>query len=1278
MRNPGSDDAPATDHTLAYDPAAPRPAEVPLTQRILQTRSGVMSINQLAQLIRASMRRSWKKGEQVRIETFLNDFPALQKNDAAILDLICSEAQLREEAGERPRPEEYAERFPALADQIQHQFALHEMLPADPAPASNTMPTPGDTLSPAAAAAAQTMKGPAVVGYDIQDELGRGGMGVVYKARHTRLNRTVALKMVLSGAHASGDELQRFRTEAESVASLQHPNIVQIYEVGDQAGLPFFSLEFIDGGSLADRLDASPNGLPPREAAAFVEKLALAMQAAHQRGIIHRDLKPANVLMTRDNEPKITDFGLAKRLDSTDGQTQSGSVMGTPSYMAPEQAAGNTREVGTLADVYSLGAILFELLTGRPPFESDSPYDTLRQVVEQDPTPPSQLRSGIPRDLETICLKCLQKQPRKRYASAQELADDLHRFLKHVPIEARRIGAIERTIKWARRRPATATLIAVVILSLFTLAGFGASYHFEIEKALKETKAQKDIAEGEKRSADERLVRLTVISGTQEVDAGDLLGALPWFARALRLEQGNPDRAELHRVRLGSVLHQSPKLRQMWFHDHRVTSAAYSPDGKKVLTTCGDGTARLWDAASGEPIGQPIRHPDIVLAGAFSPKSDRILTVCQDGVVRVADATTGKPLAKMLGHRGAIHHAEFSPDGSKIVTASADGTARVWDAATGNQPFLQPLKHAGPVRHAAFSADGARIATASDDKTAQVWDAATGDARGPALKHGDRVLHAAFGPLNERVVTSCADGTARIWLVKIGKSPTPALRHTAPIVYSAWSPDGQHVVTAGQDNRAQLWRIATGERVGAPMKHGSDVTRATFSPDGKYLATASDDNTARVWDAATGEPISPPLKHNGSVFTAVFHPTDKHLLTASSDGTARVWIAGTNEVLGPALDHAAPVRAAAISPDGKLALTAAEDGRAHLWDASTGKQLMPALTHRGEINSAIFSPDGSRILTASTDKTAQVWDATTRLPVGKSLAHDGPVRSAVFSADGLRVATASADGRARVWRADTGEKVAEFSGHKGAVNSVAFSPDGHRAITAGADGTAQLWAIADPSQKPLKFQHSDEVLHAGFSPDGQKIVTASADQKGHVWDVDTRRKIGSPLQHSSRVNHASFDPTGQRVVTSSDDNTARVWEAATGKPLIPPLRHGGSVSRAAWGPHGHRLLTCSEDNTARVWDARTGEPLTPPLPHGAGVADAQFNPDGSRVITASADRTARLWNFPPDPRPIEDLENLASLLGGGTIDATGGFVPLTPEALRAAWQSVRGKIEQPR
>jgi hypothetical protein len=508
-----------------------------------------------------------------------------------------------------------------------------------------------------------------IPGYEILGELGRGGMGVVYKARHLALNRLVALKMILSGAHAGPTALARFRTEAEAAAQVQHPNFVQIYEVGEYDGLPFFSLEFVDGRSLAEVIGGKPQ--PPRQAAEMVETLARAVHAVHEHGLVHRDLKPANVLLTSGGVPKITDFGLAKRLDTRDGRTQSGDVLGTPIYMAPEQASGRIHLIGPHTDLWSLGVILYEMLTGRPPFQAPTGVEVVMQVIEHEPLSPSRLQPALPRDLVTVCLKCLEKDPKKRYPTARALADDLRRFLDGEPIQARPVGRVQRLVKWARRRPAVAALLAVSALAAVALLVGGWAYNVRLA----------DRAEESRRL----LVRLNVAEGARLLDEGQWFGALAWFTEALQRDAGHPEREEMHRVRLASVLVGCPTLKQLWSHAGAVRSARFSSDGRRVVTAGADGTARVWDAATGAPVGQPLGHDGPVLFAEFSADGGKVVTAADDGTARLWAATTGAALTPPLRHGKALACARLSPDGKRVVTAGGGTVARLWDAAPGRQ-----------------------------------------------------------------------------------------------------------------------------------------------------------------------------------------------------------------------------------------------------------------------------------------------------------------------------------------------------------------------------------------------------------------------------------------------------------------------------------------------------------------------------------------------------------------------------------------------------------------
>ena len=426
---------------------------------------------------------------------------------------------------------------------------------------------------------------PQIAGYEILSILGRGGMGVVYKARHIKLRRFVALKMILAGEHADAGQLDRFRTEAEAVARLQHPNIVQIHEIGEHDGLPFFSLEFCPGGSLDKKLKSNPLSLT--EAAKLVETLARAMDAAHKRQIIHRDLKPANVLLGVADVPKITDFGLAKKLDDV-GHTQTGAVMGTPSYMAPEQAGGETKNVGPPADIYALGAILYELLTGRPPFRAANSLKTLMLVISEEPVPPRKLQPTVPRDLETICLRCLRKKADKRYATAKDLADDLRRFQADEPIVARPVGHFERSYRWCRRNVGVTGLIFSLLLLIGVTAAVLLAFNTQRDAQTSVDKAKKSL----KKDEEPDVAPIAPKNAQREVqtDADHAKNAL---------------KKQVEPVVVGAVA-QKGGARIVWQQSHgggprtNVSGVTFSPDGKKVVSGCDDHTLKVWNAWSGQ------------------------------------------------------------------------------------------------------------------------------------------------------------------------------------------------------------------------------------------------------------------------------------------------------------------------------------------------------------------------------------------------------------------------------------------------------------------------------------------------------------------------------------------------------------------------------------------------------------------------------------------------------------------------------------------------------
>jgi hypothetical protein len=702
----------------------------------------------LIELVHEDLDCSLQVSGNTRVESYLERYPELSADRTVVLELVAAEWDLRRRHEPGLGIEEYRNRFP------DYEAQLCERLPVLGAGKPETVndlgatseyhpPPPTEGMVPVASAAfaghpEPALAGdlPAIPGYEILGVLGRGGMGIVYKARQTSLKRLVALKMILAGGHAGPHELARFRAEAEAIARFQHPNIVQVYEIGQHGGLPYICLEYVEGSSLSKKLAGTP--LPATSAARLAETLARAVHAAHERGVVHRDLKPGNILVVAGQEqadclfPKITDFGLAKQLDEDSGQTATGAVMGTPSYMAPEQALGKAREVGPAADVYALGAILYETLTGRAPFKGSSVLDTLEQVRTREPVPPSQLQPRVPRDLETVCLKCLQKDPRKRYATALDLAEDLRRFLSGEPILARPAGRLERTVKWVKRRPVWAALIGVSSIAVLTLAGMSVVL---LQMVLQRDGALRAEKEQARKTQLEQIEKEKSRRETQALlYAADLRGASQSWkngeVQALR------DRVDRHRdkgqgqdVPRGfewayfSGLARASKSRALDGHEGEVLCTAYSPDGATLATGDRSGAVYLWDTATRMLRATLKGHPEAVdwlgyLEGGktLATRTGTELWLWDPQQATVRDKKVFKEGKRLLrpvrlalsGDARTLAFALWSPPS---ISSSGALTVKLWDTSSWQERSLGKVGQ-GNINALALSPDGGLLAIA--------------------------------------------------------------------------------------------------------------------------------------------------------------------------------------------------------------------------------------------------------------------------------------------------------------------------------------------------------------------------------------------------------------------------------------------------------------------------------------------------------------------------------------------------------------------------------------
>ena len=1104
--------------------------------------------------------------------------------------------------------------------------------------------------------------------FELLGELGHGGMGVVYKARQINPDRMVALKMILTGSFAAAGFRRRFEIEAEAVGNLRHPNIVSLYESGELGGNLYYTMPLIEGCTLADSVEEDQWSV--RESVELMKKLADAIAHAHQRGVLHRDLKPSNILLDKQREPFITDFGLAKITDSDTSAdvTMTGDVMGSPGYMAPEQAMGRTHEISTATDVYGLGVIMYQVVTGHPPFRGETVAELLQHVIHTEPARPKSALGRIDRDLSTICLRCMEKDPKARYATAAELAADLQRWLDGEPIKARAVSMPERTWKWMRRNPLMTTfLLVTVVLSSVAVIGI------ESQRRLYRDQRSKYL---------EQLLDAKMRHAETELEKGYPGKALAHFASILSIDPK-------HRVARSRIAEQlangvfSRALHRPIDTGIEIKSThrqlGISSDWQKIFLvhdreTPDEGSGWLIndDQLAKLELGRELRYM------GFSPDKEWLFVSQPSDGVRVRDTKTMESLFTLPTTNEHVL-TTIHPEKTQIATVGRAYGPRLWNPTNQTYRELTWSEPANSLRGFLRYDSTGRWLVARAGKQFTMWDSRSGELHLEHIESREAGCYA-FSPDGQLFGWGGSKNLARIWniaskevIAELDVGAVFTKFSKALITSMCFNHDGQLVATGGRDKRVVVWE-SNGGKIVNEFRHDDELTHVVFDSTGRFLLTASKDKTMRVWDVEADRAHSEWIYLTEKIRAAGFSSGSETITAVCEDGSIhRLSIVQPNK----SFKFGRYSRQVDFSPTGDELVVAAWDGtKSTDSGAFHGKPNGPLnlkFPHRLFTTKAEFSPDGNHIGVRGYKQEVSVWKrradgvwSDDRRWVKVDWTH--PL--AAFSHDGqmLLIADKRKDGakilsRFRLWSLEetgTGGELApirtDYPLDRYSVHALAFHPDNqHFAI--GGLYSVKLWSI-DGTNPVVEFQDGREPKWLEFSPNGRYLAGGLAEGKGMVWNVATGKRQGPHLVHHGSVNRIRFSPNGQLVVTGSDDKTAQVWRVSDCQPVGTPVEHRGEILDLAISPAGDRFATASADGTARVWDLETGQPLTAPLVHHHPVSSLDFNHDGSLLATSAANGDVRIWSMKhPEPeRSAEELIKLAEELGRHRLTEDGRVV----------------------
>jgi WD40 repeat protein len=1053
-------------------------------------------------------------------------------------------------------------------------------------------------------AAGEALPAVSIPDHQLLQCIGRGSYGEVWLARNS-MGVYRAVKIVYRKAFENERPFQRELSGIRKFEpiSRSHEGFIDVLHVGinEAEGYFYYVMELGDDQSAGQNFDPADylprtlgkeisihGRLPFQECLQLGLALSLALEELHKRGLVHRDVKPSNIIFV-NGVPKLADIGLVADMD------EARSYVGTEGFIPPE-GPGTPQ-----ADVYSLGKVLYEASTGKD-----------RQMFPELPT---RLNTSAEPDgfweLNEVILQACRNDLAGRYRSAWDMHADLLVLANGKSVK--RLKTLERRLANIKRVAGIMALVVLVLAAVF----------YQIYREWRNA-----------REARERQVGANVAYGNRALETGDLLDALPYFAEALKLD--DPKKELTHRLRLGSVLAECPKLSAFWALGDYINDGQFSPDGKTVLAADYISKVKVLDANSGKVLPYSFGSEAGVNGVAFS-RDGRFAVACgRDNTVGIWETSGYKIFWQLPPHPEMVWDARFSPDGRKLVTCCVDGVARVWDISTRRIDFT--MRHSDSVLFVDYSPDGRFIVTTCADRTARIWDASDGHPVGAPVVHPSLVTSVAFSPDGQKMVTA-SDHQARVWEFPGCRRILPDLNHRDMVNAAEFSPDGQLIVTAANDGTTRLWNAADLSPLASNpvIKVGARVTQATFDPDGHRILMTCTDGTVQIWDLAG---ITVPSIRMPKICS----PDGNHFLNYTTN-RIEAWHGPLDKPADASIVLKSPLLAIRLNRDGSVVAgdfavnpnPNQTNYIVHIWNTVTGKLLGPEICISNQLFDLTLSEDGRRLATLE-DRAVTVWDTVAGTPLFPRLAFDTNAETVCFSPDASRIAI-GVDHRAKVFDSLSGRHLYTTPDQSVQLELIRFSRDGSRMITCCSDVTLSKC-------------------------------------NAQVWDAATGQPIGQPLKHNDGVLDGSFSPDGRRVVTASEDYTAVVWDAATGEPVVPAFDHDHQVKAASFSPDGKWVVTASLDKGARIWNVETGDLLTPPLRHVSGLVRANFLADGRHVFTRESNGNGWLWTLPVDERPADDLLDIARLLSGGNVTRSRQMLssPSSPSRLLPdLWEHLRNK-----